>query len=93
MNRRYDPELYRDYGEDTRRNLARVAEAAVDLDLVEASVLHIDASYGEGAVLVFLPGAPAPHAACRHTCLPFPHNTATYGASSAYFLRKKPSAC
>ena len=63
LNRRYDPELYRGYGEGTRRNLARVAEAAVDLELVEASVLHIDASYGEGAVLVFLPGAPAPDAA------------------------------
>lgn len=57
LNRRYNPELYEGYSEGTRRNLARLAEAAVDLELVEAAVLHVDATHGEGAILVFLPGA------------------------------------
>ena len=43
---------------DCRANLGRLAEAAIDFELLEAVVLHIDATQPEGAVLVFLPGAP-----------------------------------
>lgn len=58
LNRRYDPTLYSDYSASTRANLKRVAEAAVDLELCEAVVLHIDATAGPGAILLFLPGTP-----------------------------------
>ncbi len=54
---RYDPELYSRYSAPTRRNLSRVNEEALDLDLVEALVVHVDERCGPGAVLVFLPGA------------------------------------
>ena len=39
-----------------RRNLARVNEERVDMDLIEALVAHLDEHEGEGAFLVFLPG-------------------------------------
>jgi hypothetical protein len=41
-----------------RANLGRLAEAAIDFELLETVVLHIDATQPEGAILVFLPGAP-----------------------------------
>ncbi len=56
LNRHYDPELYADCGAGTRRNLARVDETRIDLDLLEVVVEHIDAAHPDGAVLVFLPG-------------------------------------
>lgn len=34
-----------------------VDETIIDYELVEAVIDHIDAQYGPGAVLVFLPGA------------------------------------
>jgi HrpA-like RNA helicase len=33
-----------------------VDETRIDYDLLEELVAHIDEEYGEGAVLVFLPG-------------------------------------
>ncbi len=57
LNRRYDADAYAAYSVTTRQNLARLAEAAIDYELLEAVVLHIDESHPEGAVLVFLPGA------------------------------------
>ena len=56
LNRHYDPELYADCSASTRRNLARVDETRIDLDLLEVVVEHIDAAHPDGAVLVFLPG-------------------------------------
>jgi len=56
LNHHYDPELYPDCSAGTRRNLARVDETRIDLDLLEVVVEHIDASHADGAVLVFLPG-------------------------------------
>ena len=40
----------------TRRNLRRVDEERLDLDLAEDLVGAIDSTQGEGAILVFLPG-------------------------------------
>lgn len=57
LNRRYDADAYAAYSATTRQNLARLAEAAIDYELLEAVVLHIDECHPEGAVLVFLPGA------------------------------------
>ncbi len=56
LNPHYDADLYQDYSQSVRRNLARVDENRIDFDLLEELVGHIDASYDEGAVLVFLPG-------------------------------------
>jgi hypothetical protein len=57
LNPHYDPELYGGYSAAARRNLARLDENRIDYDLLEELVAHIDASYEEGAILVFLPGA------------------------------------
>jgi hypothetical protein len=46
-----------DFSVATRRNLARLDENRIDYDLLEELVAHIDGSYEEGAILVFLPGA------------------------------------
>ena len=56
LNKHYDAELYQSYSSATRRNLARVDEWRIDFDLLEDLVKHIDATYEEGAILVFLPG-------------------------------------
>ncbi|BDA49474.1 Putative ATP-dependent RNA helicase DHX57 at C-terminar half [Coccomyxa sp. Obi] len=56
LNPHYDPDIYADFSVATRRNLARLDENRIDYDLLEELVAHIDASYEEGAILVFLPG-------------------------------------
>lgn len=56
LNRRYHADAYANYSASTRQNLARLAEAAIDYELLEAIVLHIDEHHEEGAILVFLPG-------------------------------------
>ncbi|CAL8464644.1 g4179 [Coccomyxa elongata] len=56
LNPHYDPDMYADFSVATRRNLARLDENRIDYDLLEELVAHIDASYEEGAILVFLPG-------------------------------------
>ena len=38
------------------RNLSRLNEDVLDLDLVEAAVRHVDEASPDGAMLVFLPG-------------------------------------
>ena len=58
LNPHYNADAYQDYSQSTRRNLARVDENRIDFDLLEELVGHIDASYDDGAVLVFLPGKP-----------------------------------
>ncbi|GAQ84373.1 helicase domain-containing protein [Klebsormidium nitens] len=59
LNPNYDEELYQDFSSATRKNLARLDEEQIDYDLLEDLITHIDESgddFGEGAVLVFLPG-------------------------------------
>ena len=65
LNPHFDADMYQDYGPSTRRNLARMDENRIDFDLLEELVGHIDASYDEGAVLVFLPGEPQPNMAAN----------------------------
>ena len=56
LNPHFDTEACQDYSLAARRNLARVDENRIDFDLLEELIGHIDASYEEGAILVFLPG-------------------------------------
>ena len=56
LNPHYDPDLYSEYSPAVRRNLRRVNEDRIDMELIEALVTHIDESEPEGAILVFLPG-------------------------------------
>ena len=59
LNPHFDAEAYQEYSQATRRNLARLDENRIDFDLLEELVGFIDASYEEGAILVFLPGQAA----------------------------------
>lgn len=65
LNPHFDADAYQDYSQSTRRNLARLDENRIDFDLLEELVGHIDASYDDGAVLVFLPGEPQSTRACN----------------------------
>lgn len=56
LNRHYDSALYQGYSEHVHVNVSRVDESAIDFDLLEDVVRHVDASEEAGAVLVFLPG-------------------------------------
>jgi len=56
LNPGYDPDLYSEYGPAVRRNLGRVNEDRIDMDLIEALVTYIDETEAEGAILIFLPG-------------------------------------
>ncbi len=56
LNPHFDAERYAIFSVSTRRNLARLDENRIDYDLLEELVAHIDGSYEEGAILVFLPG-------------------------------------
>ncbi|CAA0838996.1 RNA helicase family protein [Striga hermonthica] len=56
INPYYVESDYLDYSEQTRQNLKRLNEDNIDYDLLEDLVHHIDESYAEGAILVFLPG-------------------------------------
>lgn len=56
LNPHFDAGACQDYSLAARRNLARVDENRIDFDLLEELIGHIDASYEEGAILVFLPG-------------------------------------
>ena len=56
LNRHYDPDLYTEQPSFVRANLRRLDESAIDFDLLEELVLHIDRTEEEGAILVFLPG-------------------------------------
>ncbi|KAL8528983.1 hypothetical protein ACS0TY_006448 [Phlomoides rotata] len=47
---------YLNYSEQTRQNLKRLNEDIIDYDLLEDLIGHIDETYAEGAILVFLPG-------------------------------------
>ncbi|KAL6515211.1 hypothetical protein OROHE_018843 [Orobanche hederae] len=56
INPYYVKSDYLNYSEQTRQNLKRLNEDNIDYDLLEDLVRHIDESYTEGAILVFLPG-------------------------------------
>ena len=57
LNPSYDPELYAEYPERVRRNLARLNEEVLDLELVEDCIAWADETTPlPGAILVFLPG-------------------------------------
>ena len=51
-------ELYPGYSDPTLRSLLNVDEEKINYDLLERLVVHITEEYEEGAILVFLPGAP-----------------------------------
>ncbi|CAL1385571.1 unnamed protein product [Linum trigynum] len=57
INPHFASELYQSYSEQTQQNLKRLNEAAIDYDLLEDLVCHVDETFDEGAILVFLPGA------------------------------------
>nr|GME17003.1 DExH-box ATP-dependent RNA helicase DExH7, chloroplastic isoform X1 [Ipomoea batatas] len=61
VNPYYDPSIYQTYSEQTRKNLRRVNEDVIDYDLLEDLVCHIDETYPDGAILVFLPGVAEIH--------------------------------
>ncbi|KAG8368831.1 hypothetical protein BUALT_Bualt15G0087700 [Buddleja alternifolia] len=56
INPYYIPSDYLNYSEQTRQNLRRLNEDIIDYDLLEDLVSHVDETYAEGAILVFLPG-------------------------------------
>ena len=58
LNRHYDPDDYPadTYSKHVRVNLARLDESAIDFELLEDVVRHIDKDEAAGAILVFLPG-------------------------------------
>ncbi|KAL2254308.1 UNVERIFIED_CONTAM: DExH-box ATP-dependent RNA helicase DExH7, chloroplastic, partial [Sesamum indicum] len=51
----YNKSDYLSYSEQTRQNLRRLNEDIIDYDLLEDLVCHVDQTYPEGAILVFLP--------------------------------------
>lgn len=56
LNPHFTREGLEEYSKSTLRNLARLDEDRIDFDLLEELVTHIDQEYGDGAILVFLPG-------------------------------------
>lgn len=58
LNRHYDSSLFAGYSRAVHTNLARLDESAIDYDLLDELVRHIDTTEDPGAILVFLPGLP-----------------------------------
>ncbi|XP_075476318.1 DExH-box ATP-dependent RNA helicase DExH7, chloroplastic isoform X3 [Primulina tabacum] len=56
VNPYYIRSNYLNYNEKTCQNLRNLNEDVIDYDLLEDLVCHIDKTYAEGAILVFLPG-------------------------------------
>ena len=56
LNPHFTREGLEEYSKSTLRNLARLDEDRIDFDLLEELVTYIDQEYGDGAILVFLPG-------------------------------------
>ncbi|KAL0384606.1 UNVERIFIED_CONTAM: DExH-box ATP-dependent RNA helicase DExH7, chloroplastic [Sesamum radiatum] len=61
INPYYNKSDYLSYSEQTRQNLRRLNEDIIDYDLLEDLVCHVDQTYPEGAILVFLPGVAEIH--------------------------------
>ncbi|KAJ9552389.1 hypothetical protein OSB04_016434 [Centaurea solstitialis] len=57
----YVPENYQAYSEQTQQNMKKLNEDVIDYDLLEDLICHIDETYPEGAILVFLPGVSEIH--------------------------------
>lgn len=57
----YVPENYQTYSEQTQQNLKKLNEDVIDYDLLEDLICHVDETYPEGAILVFLPGVAEIH--------------------------------
>ncbi|XP_022027581.1 DExH-box ATP-dependent RNA helicase DExH7, chloroplastic isoform X2 [Helianthus annuus] len=57
----YVPENYQTYSEQTQQNLKKLNEDVIDYDLLEDLICHVDETYPEGAILVFLPGVSEIH--------------------------------
>ncbi|CAN0878558.1 DExH-box ATP-dependent RNA helicase DExH7, chloroplastic [Linum grandiflorum] len=55
-NPHFASSCYDSYSEQTRKNLKRLNEDAIDYELLEDLVCHVDETFDEGAILVFLPG-------------------------------------
>ena len=55
-NPEYEAEWFEDCTPLTRRNLSRLDESVIDYDLIEALLVRVDETEGDGAVLIFLPG-------------------------------------
>uniref|UniRef100_A0A2C9V5D8 RNA helicase n=1 Tax=Manihot esculenta TaxID=3983 RepID=A0A2C9V5D8_MANES len=56
VNPHYVSSTYCSYGEQTQQNLKRLNEDVIDYDLLEDLICHVDETFDEGAILVFLPG-------------------------------------
>ncbi|RID44875.1 hypothetical protein BRARA_I01640 [Brassica rapa] len=52
---------YKSYSDQTQQNLKRLNEDAIDYELLEELICHIDDTCNEGAILVFLPGVSEIH--------------------------------
>uniref|UniRef100_A0A0A0L9F8 RNA helicase n=1 Tax=Cucumis sativus TaxID=3659 RepID=A0A0A0L9F8_CUCSA len=57
----YNSDCYQSYSELTQKNLERLNEHIIDYDLLEDLVIHVDKTFDEGAILVFLPGVSEIH--------------------------------
>ncbi len=60
LNPHFSQEALSQYSSSTQRNIARLDEDRIDFDLLEELVTYIDQEYGDGAILVFLPGMSPP---------------------------------
>ncbi|CAN8244837.1 unnamed protein product [Cochlearia groenlandica] len=56
LNPCYISSNYNSYSDRTQQNLKRLNEDAIDYELLEELICHIDDTCNEGAILVFLPG-------------------------------------
>uniref|UniRef100_A0A1J3CC48 RNA helicase n=1 Tax=Noccaea caerulescens TaxID=107243 RepID=A0A1J3CC48_NOCCA len=56
LNPFYVSNNYNSYSDQTQQNLKRLNEDAIDYELLEELICHIDDTCKEGAILVFLPG-------------------------------------
>ncbi|KAI3497504.1 hypothetical protein L1887_40163 [Cichorium endivia] len=61
INPYYVSENYQTYSEQTQQNLRKLNEDVIDYDLLEDLICHVDKTYPEGAILVFLPGVSEIH--------------------------------
>lgn len=57
----YISDCYQTYSEQTQKNLERLNEDFIDYDLLEDLMIHVDKTFDEGAILVFLPGVSEIH--------------------------------
>jgi hypothetical protein len=56
LNKFYDAEALAGYPKFVHTNVGRLDETAIDFDLLDDLIRHIDITEDEGAILVFLPG-------------------------------------